>query len=76
MSKKQTCDFLIVGGGVVGVTIARSLLRTIPGVKITLLEKEQEVSEHTSGRNSGVLHAGFYYSTESLKAQFCRVGCE
>ena len=39
-----------------------------------MLEKEEELSTHTSGRNSGVLHAGFYYSSESLKAQFCREG--
>ena len=41
-----------------------------------MLEKEQEVSEHTSGRNSGVLHAGFYYASDSLKATFCRKGNE
>ncbi|TNV78279.1 hypothetical protein FGO68_gene4483 [Halteria grandinella] len=70
-------DILIVGGGAVGITIARSLSRALPpSAKITLLEKEPTLSEHTSGRNSGVLHAGFYYSSESMKAQFCRVGCQ
>ena len=47
-----------------------------PKCSIKLLEKEKEVSMHTSGRNSGVNHAGFYYSSETLKAQFCRRGNE
>jgi hypothetical protein len=43
-------------------------------VKIDLLEKEPEVAMHTTGRNSGVLHAGIYYQTSSFKEQFCRIG--
>lgn len=48
----------------------------MPNAKVTLIEKEKEVAQHTTGRNSGVLHAGFYYSTESFKAKFCREGNE
>lgn len=73
--KKATADILVVGGGVVGLTIARALTVRHPGAKIVLLEKEKEVGMHTSGRNSGVLHAGFYYASDSLKATFCRKGC-
>jgi L-2-hydroxyglutarate oxidase LhgO len=73
---KTTADFLIVGGGVIGLAVARSLNLKYPKHKIVVLEKEAEVSEHTSGRNSGVLHAGFYYASDSLKATFCRKGNE
>lgn len=70
---KQT-DFLIVGGGIVGLTIAHDLVRRYPGASIAILEKESEVAFHASGRNSGVLHAGFYYTADSLKARFTRAG--
>lgn len=63
-------DFLIIGGGVIGLNIARGLRRTFPGSSVHLLEKEAECGLHASGRNSGVLHAGFYYSPDSLKAKF------
>ena len=65
---------MIVGGGAVGLTVARSLTSRFPSARIVVLEKEKEVSEHTSGRNSGVLHAGFYYASDSLKATFCKTG--
>lgn len=67
-------DFLIVGGGIIGLTIARELTQRHPDCSITLIEKEPHVAEHASGRNSGVLHAGFYYTADSLKAKFCREG--
>jgi len=68
-------NYLIVGGGVIGLSIARSLLRaSVAASNITLLEKEEFVGAHTSGRNSGVLHAGFYYASDSQKAKFCRLG--
>jgi L-2-hydroxyglutarate oxidase LhgO len=70
---KQT-DFLIVGGGIVGLSLARELVRRYPGAAIVILEKESEVAFHASGRNSGVLHAGFYYTADSLKARFTRAG--
>lgn len=67
-------DFLIIGGGIIGLTIARAIKTANPGSSITILEKEPDVARHGSGRNSGVLHAGFYYPADSLKAKFCREG--
>ncbi len=69
------CDFLIVGGGVIGISIARSLLSRNSHAKIIIIEKELASAFHASGRNSGVLHAGFYYTADSLKARFTREGC-
>lgn len=70
----STPDFLVLGGGIIGVCIARALRRRHPDCSVTLIEKEPEVGRHASGRNSGVLHAGFYYTADSLKARFCRDG--
>ncbi|NBO19032.1 MAG: L-2-hydroxyglutarate oxidase [Proteobacteria bacterium] len=67
-------DFLVIGGGVIGLGVARALKAQHPGASIILAEKEPDVACHASGRNSGVLHAGFYYSADSLKARFCRDG--
>lgn len=67
-------EFLIIGGGVIGVCIARELRARYPSEKVILLEKESSAGQHASGRNSGVLHAGFYYTPDSLKAQFTRLG--
>lgn len=69
-------DFVVIGGGIVGLAIARELRRQDPGARITVFEKEPRVGVHASGRNSGVLHAGFYYSPDSLKARFTRAGNE
>lgn len=69
-----TTDFLIVGGGIIGLTIARELQRRQPGASITILEKEAAPGFHASGRNSGVLHSGIYYTADSLKARFTRDG--
>src|SRR5262245_21481492 len=69
----QETEFLIVGGGIVGLTLARALLKK--GVRrITILEKESSLGMHASGRNSGVLHAGIYYPTQTLKAKLCLKG--
>ena len=65
-----TTDILIVGGGIIGLSIARELNNRRPDLKITLIEKEATVACHASGRNSGVLHAGFYYTPDSLKSRF------
>jgi L-2-hydroxyglutarate oxidase len=67
-------DFLVIGGGVVGLAIARALKQNWPEAEVTLLEKEADVGLHASGRNSGVLHAGFYYPADSLKARLCVEG--
>lgn len=64
------CHTLIVGGGITGLTIARELLKK--GVDdIVVVEKESSLGAHASGRNSGVLHAGIYYSPGTYKAKFC-----
>jgi len=69
------CDYLIVGAGIIGITIAKGLIQENKGLKIIVIEKEDEIAFHASGRNSGVLHAGFYYTADSLKARFTRDGC-
>jgi L-2-hydroxyglutarate oxidase LhgO len=70
----RTADYLVVGGGIVGLSIATALRRRYPDCSVVLLEKEPECGRHASGRNSGVLHAGFYYTADSLKARFSRDG--
>lgn len=70
---KVETEFLIVGAGIVGLTIARELLAQGVG-KIIFIEKEAELGMHASGRNSGVLHAGIYYPPQTLKAQLCLKG--
>jgi L-2-hydroxyglutarate oxidase len=70
----RTSDFLVIGGGIIGINIALALVRRFPGQSIALIEKEDELGMHASGRNSGILHAGFYYSADSLKARFSRAG--
>ncbi|MBK1699568.1 FAD-dependent oxidoreductase [Thiococcus pfennigii] len=72
----KTADFLIIGGGIIGVMMACQAKRRHPGARVVLIEKESQLALHASGRNSGVLHAGFYYSTDSLKARFTREGNE
>lgn len=64
-------DFLIIGSGVIGLTIAYTLKHYYPEKKFLIVEKEFDVAEHASGTNSGVLHAGFYYTADSLKAMLC-----
>ena len=68
------CDVLIIGGGVVGLSTGIAFLEANPSHKVVIAEKESRLGLHASGRNSGVLHAGFYYSPDSLKAKFCRDG--
>jgi L-2-hydroxyglutarate oxidase LhgO len=70
----MNADFVVIGGGVIGLHVARELKRRHPDCSVLLLEKEPEIGQHASGRNSGVLHAGFYYTADSLKARFCRDG--
>ena len=74
MSFPETADFLIAGGGVVGLTLALEIKSRFPDCTVVLLEKEDATGLHASGRNSGVLHAGFYYSSDSLKAKLTRQG--
>jgi len=74
MSNVINSDYLIIGAGVIGMAIARELKKKYPKKSIVVLEKEDDVAKHSSGRNSGVLHAGFYYTADSLKAKFTRDG--
>ncbi len=67
-------DYLIVGGGIVGLTVARELNKRYPDAKIAILEKESGLGKHASGRNSGVLHSGIYYDSQTLKAKVCAEG--
>lgn len=69
-------DFLVIGGGIVGLATALELGRLRPGASVVLLEKEGGLARHQTGRNSGVIHAGIYYKTGSLKADLCRRGAE
>jgi L-2-hydroxyglutarate oxidase len=69
-------DFCIVGGGIVGLATALALLQRRPGASLVLLEKEAALARHQTGHNSGVIHAGIYYTPGSLKARLCRAGAE
>ena len=71
---RSECDVLIIGAGIVGLSVGIALLEAKPHLSVVAVEKELNLGSHASGRNSGVLHAGFYYSPESLKAKFCRIG--
>ncbi|MEP6697227.1 MAG: L-2-hydroxyglutarate oxidase [Pseudonocardiales bacterium] len=70
----RTVDVAVIGGGIVGLALADALLAVRPGSKVVVLDKEQHLGAHASGRNSGVMHAGFYYSPDSLKARLTRRG--
>lgn len=68
------CDLLVVGAGIVGLSVAHEYLNRNPRDKIIILEKEKEVSLHQTGRNSGVIHSGVYYKPNTLKAKNCIEG--
>ena len=71
---KRSTDLVVVGAGVVGLALAKHWLEVNPGNSVIILEKENDVAMHASGRNSGVLHAGFYYAPDTLKARLTRDG--
>lgn len=64
MKQFDPSDFLIIGSGVIGLSIGIALLESRPNLKVSIFEKESNLGMHASGRNSGVIHAGFYYSPE------------
>lgn len=64
----------IVGGGILGLAVARELTRRYRGVEVVVFEKEDRLAVHQTGHNSGVVHAGIYYEPGSLKAQLCTRG--
>lgn len=67
-------DVVVVGAGIVGLATARALLEGRPGLRLAVVEAEDHVAAHQSGRNSGVVHAGLYYRPGSAKARFCTSG--
>jgi (S)-2-hydroxyglutarate dehydrogenase len=67
-------DVIIIGGGVVGLSVALEITRRFPRRKLLLVEKEDQVARHQSGHNSGVIHSGVYYKPGSLKARLCVAG--
>ena len=69
-------DYVIIGGGIVGVSTAWQLKQRHPDKSVLLLEKESQLAQHQTGHNSGVIHAGVYYQPGSLKADFCKAGVD
>jgi L-2-hydroxyglutarate oxidase len=67
-------DCAVIGGGIVGLSVGMTLLQRQPGLKLIVLEKETQLARHQSGRNSGVIHSGIYYTPGSFKARFAREG--
>jgi L-2-hydroxyglutarate oxidase len=67
-------DFVIIGGGIVGLATAWQLTQLKPGLKLAVVEKESTLAFHQTGRNSGVIHSGIYYKPGSLRARNCRDG--
>ena len=69
-----TVDVVVIGGGILGLATADALQARLPGASIVVLEKEDVVATHQTGRNSGVIHAGLYYAPGSLKAELATRG--
>jgi L-2-hydroxyglutarate oxidase len=70
----QRFDYIVIGGGIVGLSVAWTILERNPAIRIAVLEKEAGWARHQTGRNSGVIHSGIYYKPGSLKAKLCREG--
>lgn len=69
-------DLAIIGGGIIGLAVAREMMRRRPGARLVLLEKERDLALHQTGHNSGVIHSGIYYRPGSVKAATCREGAD
>jgi L-2-hydroxyglutarate oxidase len=74
MTNSRSADLVVIGGGIVGLATAWRWTAAFPGRKVVVLEKESQLAQHQTGRNSGVLHSGIYYKPGSLKAINCREG--
>jgi L-2-hydroxyglutarate oxidase len=70
----QKFDYIVIGGGIVGLATAWAILERKPSARIAVVEKEEGWARHQTGRNSGVIHSGIYYKPGSLKAKLCREG--
>ena len=70
MNVKRNRTLIVVGAGILGLSIALEVQRRFPGITVIVLEKEEVAGSHASGRNSGVIHAGLYYQRNSMKADF------
>ena len=70
----QSFDVIVIGGGIVGLASAYSVLEQNAGLRLVVIEKENTLAAHQTGRNSGVIHSGLYYKPGSLKAQNCQNG--
>ncbi len=70
----QDFEFVVVGGGIVGLAVALALRERDPSARLAVIEKEPCWAGHQTGRNSGVIHSGIYYKPGSLKAKLCREG--
>ena len=70
----EKIDLAVIGGGIVGIQIAYQALLRHPDWQVVLFEKERYLGEHSTGRNSGVMHAGLYYENGSLKHRLCLEG--
>src|ERR1700688_2059910 len=68
------CDLAVVGGGIVGLAVAREMIARHPRASVCVLEREREIAAHQRSHNSGVIHAGIYYTPGSLKAHLCVEG--
>ncbi len=69
-----SCDLAVVGGGIVGLAVARELIARNPRASVCVLERETDIATHQTGHNSGVIHTGVYYQPGSLKARLCVQG--
>jgi L-2-hydroxyglutarate oxidase LhgO len=74
LAEARIDEICIIGGGIVGLALARALLLRQPGLSLSVLEKESRVAAHQTGHNSGVIHTGVYYRPGSLKARLCVAG--
>ena len=72
----RSCDIAVIGGGVIGLATAMRLVQEHPRYSVAVLEKESQIARHQTGHNSGVIHAGIYYSPGSRKANFCASGAK
>ncbi len=72
----ESTDYLIVGAGIIGLALAKELKARCPKAKIAVVEKEGDVGQHASGRNSGVLHSGIFYGEDSVKVKVCSSGAK